>query len=249
MQKVSAVIITFNEERNIQRCLDSLVDVVDEIVVVDSYSTDRTKAICQASNVVFIQREWKGYSATKNFAHTKASFDWILSLDADEELSETLRTHLLKARMTGLSGAYRFARLTNYCGHWVYYGGWYPDKKVRLFHKNDAAWEGNFVHEELVLKEGIPITELAGDLYHFSYYTIEEHIQRSEKYARLGAEKIAAKGKSVFLKCIFSPVVRFIQMYFLKTGFLDGYYGFKIAMITAREVRLKYTWAAEKMKK
>lgn len=242
---ISAVIITFNEERNIQRCIDSLRDVADEIIVIDSFSTDKTKSICEQNKVTFIQTDWKGYSATKNFGHTRANSEWILSMDADEALSDSLKKEIVDAKKSGLKGAYRFPRLTNYCGTWIRHGGWYPDKKIRLFNRNEARWEGSFVHEELVVKEGVSITELKGDLLHYSYYTIEEHLQRSEKYAKLGAEKIAAKGKGVFLKSIFSPVVRFIQMYFFKAGFLDGYHGFKIAAITAREVRLKYKGAEE----
>jgi (heptosyl)LPS beta-1,4-glucosyltransferase len=240
---ISAVIITHNEERNIARCLNSLKGLADEIIVVDSFSSDQTKEICRSFSVNFISHEWEGYSGSKNFGNNQARYSWILSLDADEAISPELSNSLLEQKSKGFNAAYKFNRLTNYCGHWVRYGGWYPDKKIRLFHKDQASWKGNFVHEELVVNEGIPVEELKGDILHYSYYTIEEHLERSEKYARLGAEKIASKKTTSFLKPYLSAATRFIQMYLLKAGFLDGYYGWKIATITSREVFLKYNGA------
>ena len=222
--------------------------MADEIIVIDSFSSDRTKEICQSFSVNFISHAWQGYSGSKNFGNNQARFDWILSLDADEALSPALTESILAHKTKGLSGAYKFNRLTNYCGHWVRHGGWYPDKKIRLFHKQQAAWQGNFVHEELVVQTGIPLQELKGDILHYSYYTIQEHLERSEKYARLGAEKIASKKVPGALKPYLSAASRFIQMFVLKAGFLDGYYGWKIATITSREVFLKYS-GARKIKK
>lgn len=248
MQKISAIIITLNEERNIERCLQSLDKVADEIIVVDSFSTDKTKEICELYNVKFFPTEWKGYAETKNYAHTLAENDWILSIDADEELSDDLRFKILEIK-DNLNGSYRFHRLTNYCGKWIKHGGWYPDKKIRLFNRKEAKWEGNFVHEELIINKNVKVKDIPLNILHYSYYTIEEHQRRSEKYAKLAAEKIAAKNKNVGFKKIFSPISRFLQMYFLKLGFLDGYYGFVIAKITAREVKLKYKWADEILRK
>jgi glycosyltransferase involved in cell wall biosynthesis len=249
MHKLSVVIITLNEERNIERCLKSVQRVADDIVVVDSFSTDRTQQICDKYKVKFIQAAWLGYAETKNYANLLTQSDWVLSLDADEALSEELQVKIMDLKIAGFKGAYSFNRLTNYCGKWIKHGGWYPDKKIRLFNRNEAKWVGNFVHEELVVDKETDIKESPFDILHFSYYTIDEHKQRSEKYAQLGAEKIAAKGKSVKLKGIFSPIARFIQMYIFKLGFLDGYYGYKIAKITSHEVYLKYKWAGEILKK
>lgn len=240
---ITAVIITNNEERNIARCLESLRGIADEVIVVDSGSTDQTEAICHTLGATFIRQEWLGYSAQKNFGNSRAAHDWILSLDADEALSDILHGAILHHKKNGLQGAFRFNRLTNYCGHWVRHCGWYPDKKTRLFHRQQARWEGQFVHEELVVQAGISVTDLPGDLLHYSYYTVQEHRERSLKYARLGAEKIAAKKSTSFLKPHLSAATRFVQMYLLKAGFLDGWAGWKIATITAKETFMKYSLA------
>ncbi len=249
MHKLSVVIITLNEERNIERCLRSLQDVADEIVVVDSFSTDNTQSICEKYKAKFVQIKWLGYADTKNFANSIAQNDWILSLDADEVLSDELRSKISEIKNNGFSGAYRFNRLTNYCGKWIRNGGWYPDKKIRLFNRNEARWKGGFVHEELSLDENISVNEFPFNILHYSYYSVAEHVNRSEKYAQLGAEKIAQSGKNIYLKMIFSPAVRFIKMYFIQKGILDGYFGYKIAVITSREVFLKYKGALKILRK
>lgn len=233
MPTITAVVITLDEERNIQRCLDSVVGVVDEIIVLDSFSKDNTKAICESyENLRFEQREWQGYSASKNYANSLATSDYILSLDADEALSEELRTAILEVKPR-LHEAYRFARLTNYCGKWIRHSGWYPDFKVRLFPKNKATWEGDFVHETLKTDD-IQIETLSGDLLHYSYYSIQEHYERVEKYSLLAAQKKFKQGKQgSLLKGFFSALNRFIKIYFFKAGFLDGVSGLTIARISA----------------
>jgi len=238
---ISAVIITRDEERNIGRCIASLAGVADEVVVVDAESTDATRAIAERLGAKVAVRPWTDYSDQKNFANGLAEGPYILSMDADEALSPELTTSLLEAKRAGLHGAYRFNRLTNYCGTWVHHGGWYPDTKTRLFPKDGARWEGEHVHEELRLAPGTPVTTLEGDLLHWSYPSVEDHLARIERYSDLHARKLLAAGRRAGpLKRLLSPVVKFIQGYLFQLGFLDGRAGFHIAWYSARAVRLKY---------
>ena len=240
MQKISAVIITYNEEKNIERCLNSLVDIADEIIVVDSFSNDATKDICSRFNVTFIEAEWLGYSESKNFGIQQCRHSYILSLDADEEISESLKRSILDAKEKGLSSAYSCNRLSNYCGKWIRHGDWYPDRKMRLWNKTDGLWEGE-IHESVNLKKGIKIRHLKGDIHHFSYYTISEHIVQTNKYSSLSAINLFKKDKKAgFIKLVISPYIQFGRSYFIKLGFLDGFYGFTIALITAFGTFLKY---------
>ena len=190
--KISAVIITFNEEQNIGRCLDSLCDIVDEIVVVDSFSTDKTESICSDyEKVNFVKTEWKGYSETKNYGNKLANNDWVISLDADEALSEELAQNIKSLDLKN-EEAYEFNRLTNYCGKWVKHCGWFPDIKVRLMNKTNSSWEG-VVHESLIYKKPVSVKFISGYLHHFSYYKVSEHLERLKKYADLSAK--FAEGK------------------------------------------------------
>lgn len=240
MHKISAVIITFNEEKNIRRCLDSILGIADEIIIIDSYSTDNTKAICAEYQVNFIETDWLGYSKSKNFGIEKSQFPYILSLDADEALSETLKTQLLKEKEKGLKGAYAFNRLSNYCGKWIRHGDWYPDRKMRLWNKEDGEWEGE-IHESVRLKKGITVSRLKGDIHHYSYYNISEHINQINKYSSLSAKALHSKNKKAgVIKLVVSPFIQFGGSYVLKLGFLDGFEGFAIALITAFGTFLKY---------
>lgn len=234
MKGISAVIITFNEERNIARCIDSLADIASEVLVVDSFSNDRTIEIARKKGARVIQREWEGYAATKNYANSLVQNEYILSVDADEALSCHLKDSILKEKQRGLKGVYEFSRLTNYCGKWIRYGGWYPDRKIRLFPKDGSLWNGEFVHEKLSFS-GDPVkTTLKGDLLHYSYYTIQDHRLRIEKYSVLEAKKLQANRKRFFwVGLVLGPPLQFIKMYFLKAGFLDGYYGFAVAAMSA----------------
>jgi glycosyltransferase involved in cell wall biosynthesis len=241
VDRISAVIITFNEERNIGRCLRSLQDVVSDIVVVDSSSSDRTVAIAEELGARVVQRAWEGYSAQKNFANGLALHPHILSMDADEELSPKLKELLQEECRKGLKGAYRFPRLTNYCGTWVRHGGWYPDAKVRLFSREKARWVGEHVHEELQLDPVVPIIDLKADLLHYSYHTTGDHLERIERYSTLHARKMFEKGrKPTWVKRFLSPIAKFIQGYLFQGGFLDGRAGLDIARYSARAVRMKY---------
>lgn len=241
MSQLSAVIITFNEERNIERCIRSLNNVADEVIILDSFSTDRTPEICERLNVTFVQRKWEGYSASKNYLNGLANFPYLISLDADEELDESMRNHLISLKKTGVNAVLSMNRLTNYMGKWIYHSGWYPDVKVRVFPKEGSRWEGEFVHEELKYPSELPVIQLDGHLNHYSYYSFEDHRARADKYSALTALKFHKAGKKAsVLKPYLSAIGRFIGMYFIKLGFLDGKMGLKIALISAQSNVFKY---------
>lgn len=238
---LSAVIITKNEERNIERCLSSLTDVADEIIVIDSFSTDRTEEICKKYGAVFIQHPFEGHIQQKNFAIDSANNDWILSLDADEALTEELKSSILKAKENPSFLGYRMNRLTNYCGHWVKYCGWYPDTKVRLVNRNNARWEGVNPHDRLDMKSNEPTGFLEGDLLHYSYYTREDHLKQIEYFGNIAAKELFDRGgKTNFVMILAKVVAQFIKSYFLKLGVLDGPTGFTISRLSAYATYRKY---------
>ncbi len=239
--KISATIITLNEERNIGRCIDSLKAVADEIIVLDSLSTDKTEEICRNRGVRFEQRAWEGYSASKNVLNNLASHDYILSIDADEAVDDQLSKALLEIKKNSTPQIYNVNRLTNYCGKWIKHSGWYPDVKTRLFPKEESYWEGEYVHEELIYPKNLDVIQLEGHLEHYSYYNYIDHRARADKYSALTAQKMFHKGKKAsVIKPYLSALGRFIAMYILKVGFLDGKMGFKIAQISAQSNVFKY---------
>jgi glycosyltransferase involved in cell wall biosynthesis len=243
MNMLSVVIITLNEARNLPRCLASVAGIADEVVVLDSFSTDETVAIAEAAGARVVQQAFAGYVAQKNDAVALASHSWVLSLDADEALSEELKVALLKfKREASQHDAYRFSRLTNYCGTWIKHCGWYPDKKVRLFRKDAGAWIGENLHEawELTNASGAYGT-LNGDLLHYSYYTLSEHIRQFDKFTEIAARTAVANGKDCsILKVWLAPKWRFFQDYILKLGILDGYAGYLVCKFSAVAAQLKY---------
>lgn len=241
--RLSAVIITFNEERNIARCLQSLASVADEIIVIDSYSTDGTKEICEKFGVRFVEQAWGGYSKSKNFGNALATGDYILSIDADEALSETLQRSIIEFKKAPTHDVYSLNRLTDYCGKWIRFGGWYPDLKKRLFKKEIASWDG-IVHEELVIRSNHTSAKLAGDILHYSFPTVDTHIQKSIKYAYLIAQRDVEQGKqrSQLIHGMFKPIFSFFKQYIMRLGFLDGYYGFVLACISSFEIFMRYTF-------
>ncbi len=241
MVNLSVVIITFNEEKNIERCIKSVRSVADEIVIVDSYSTDKTEEICLKEGVKFVKHKFEGHIEQKNWAITQASFPHILSLDADEELSEELIKSIIKVKNNWDKDGYTMNRLTNYCGKWIKHCGWYPDIKLRLWDSSKGEWGGVNPHDKYELKEGCSQTHLKGDLYHFSYYTIQQHIAQSNKFTDILAQAMFNKGKrSSLFKILINPIVKFIKDYFILLGFLDGYYGYLICRISAHATFLKY---------
>lgn len=242
MDKISAVIITLNEERNIERCIKSVLAVADEILVIDSLSTDKTTAIAESFGVKVIKQSFLGHIEQKNFAKNQAAHVWVLSLDADEALSDQLRDSILEEKTLGLSGGYSMNRLTNYCGKWIKHSGWYPDVKLRLFRKDDGGWTGVNPHDRYVLSSGSTLKHLPGDLLHYSFYTMEEHRAQIEKFSTISSQAKYAKGiRSNVLKVWVKPAAKFLKSFVLKRGFLDGYYGWIIATYSAYATYLKYS--------
>ena len=245
MSKLSAVIITLNEEKNIGRCIDSVKDIADEVLVVDSGSTDKTEEICKGKGARFIYNKWIGYIEQKNFANEQAQHPFILSIDADEAVSEKLARSILEAKELAFADAdgYEMNRLTNYCGKWIRHGGWYPDRKLRVFHRDKFEWSGEKIHEIMKAKvEDTRIKRLDGDLLHYSYYNISEHIAQANHFTNLTAEVAISKGKKApFIKVLCSPAVKFCRDYFFKLGFLDGYYGYIVCRISAQATFMKYS--------
>lgn len=240
MHQLSVVIITLNEAKNIAKCLQAALYVADEIIVYDSFSTDDTCEIAQQLGAKVFQGKWQGYSASKNLANEKASYDWILSLDADEVLSKTLQDDILKLKKNGLQTA-SFKRLTNYCGSWIKHCGWYPDIKLRLFNRKQMQWQG-LIHEELesIHHEKIVPILLQGDCLHYSYYTVEEHYKQTEKFSSLSAQSLFEKGtKTNLITMYLAPIFKFIKMYFIQLGFLDGYYGYVVCKISSNAIYLR----------
>jgi glycosyltransferase involved in cell wall biosynthesis len=245
MNSISVVIITFNEENNIKRCLESILPIADEVIVVDSFSTDRTKEIADHYGAKFFLRTWEGYSSAKNFGNEKATKDWILSLDADEALDEILLNSLKEFKTQIIKDeAFEVNRLTNYCGYWVRYCGWYPDRKLRLWRKGEGAWNG-VLHEEIVLKKSIKIVPLKGNLLHYSFPSINHHVKTLNSYSDVAAKELAKKNKKIFVlyHLIANPAFTFVRKYFFRLGFLDGYYGFVICVLSATANFLKYAKA------
>lgn len=243
MNQLSVVVITFNEENNLSRCLESVKDIADEIIVVDSYSTDKTIEIATSYGAKIYYQQFLGYGAQKNFANQLSTHDWILSLDADEELTPTLSNNIAAIKKAPSYNAYQFSRLTNYCGKWIKHSGWYPDKKIRLFNKTKGAWYSEQVHEHWELYDKTEKTgELKGDLLHYSYYSISDHIIRIEKFTELSSRAAVASGKKCsLLKLWLIPKWNFFRDYVIKLGFLDGMAGYTICKLTYYTYFVKYT--------
>lgn len=240
MIKLSAVIITLNEERNIARCIESLKLVADEILVVDSLSKDKTRELCESYGVRFVEQKFLGYVEQKNFALNLCQYDHVLSLDADEALDEKLQQEILKIKNNFIHDGYEFNRLTQYNGFWVRHCGWYPDTKIRLVKKSKSKWVGNNPHDTLVV-EG-QVSKIDGDLLHYSYDSISAHVLQTNKFSTIEARSLIEKGKrATMFKIVTRPPFQFFKDYILKKGFLDGHYGFIICFINSLYVLLKYS--------
>jgi hypothetical protein len=239
MNRVSACVITLNEEENLSRALASLVGIADEIVVVDSGSIDRTEEIARQHGAQFFTRAWTNYADQKNFAAECATNDWILSLDADEELSSPLHTSLWNWKKHPPSDAvYEMARHTFYLGAWIAHSGWYPDFQRRLYRRDAAEFSG-LVHESLRF-EGKP-GRLPGDILHYTVRSFAEHEANVERYTTLAAQQMFAQGKRSWRGTLwFATPWSWFQNFVLRGGFLDGHRGALIAQMAARSVRLKY---------
>ncbi len=242
MPQISVVIITYNEERNIARCLESVASVADEIVVLDSFSKDRTKEICASYGVKFYEHAFDGHIQQKNRAITYATHPYILSLDADEALDDTLKSSILAVKANWTHDGYYMNRLTNYCGHWVRHCNWYPDTKLRLWDSRKGSWTGINPHDKYELKEGDRNTKhIKGDILHYSYYSVEDHYRQVEYFTNIASKAFVEAGKKAPLyKLLLNPVAKFIDHYLLHLGFLDGKAGYLISKISAYATYLKY---------
>ncbi len=241
MHELSVCIITYNEEKNIRRCLESVRDIADEIIVVDSYSEDKTKDICREYDIKFIENRFDGYIEQKNFILKFASYNYVLSIDADEALSKELKNSIANVKKNWISDGYSMNRLTNYCGKWVKHSGWYPDKKIRLFKKNKAKWGGINPHDKLIMKDGSSVSHLNGDLLHYSYYSIDDHLKQIENFTDISSKALFKTGKkSNLLKLYLSPVAKFVRDYLINFGFLDGKTGYTICRLSALANYRKY---------
>lgn len=237
--KISATIITLNEQDNLPRALQSL-GCCDEIVVVDSGSTDRTVEVARGFGARVIERDWPGYARQKNFAAEQASHDWILALDADECLSEELQRELAEIQRRG-SGfdAYSCPRLAQYRGKWIRHSGWYPDRKVRFYDRRKARWVGGYVHESVRVDGSVGT--LDGDLLHYTCSSFARHVESVNRYTTLAAHEMAAAGCGVSMtRLLAAPPWAFVRTYLLQRGFLDGREGLLIASMAAFYVFAKY---------
>ena len=236
--KISATIITLNEEKNIARALKSL-DWVDEIIVVDSGSTDATEKICKEAGAKFISVEWPGYVAAKNMALAAATGDWVLSIDADEEVTPELRDEILKEiKSPDVAQGYFVPRKNHYLGKWIKRCGWYPDYQLRFWERERGHWQGGRVHESVKV-EG-RVVPLNKAINHFSYESISAHLKTIDKYTDLIARDKFEKGKKVsFFGLFFAAPLHFLKLYVLRGGFLDGLRGLLVSAMGAHYNFLK----------
>ncbi|MCP3916359.1 MAG: glycosyltransferase family 2 protein [bacterium] len=238
--RLSACIIAKDEEARIEACLASLA-FCDEIIVVDSHSTDRTAAICAAAGARVVARDWPGFGPQKAFAVSAAAYDWVLCLDADERVSDELRSAIEGVRDAGFPGhaGWSMPRCSQYLGRWIRHGSWYPDLQMRLFDRRRGNWNDAPVHEKVLLEGSVG--RLAGDLEHLPYERLDDHLRTIDKYTTLMAESQHARGKRAGVHhLVFNPLARFLKFYVLRLGFLEGWRGFLLACLAAHYVRLKY---------
>ena len=240
MVKLSAVVITLNEADNIARCLNSVKSIADEIVVVDSYSSDDTTQIAKDLGAKVIQNPFEGFIQQRKFSIAQAQFEHVLALDADEWLSSELQDEIRQIKTKWQYQGYYLSRKNNFGGKWIKYGAWYPNFRLRLFDRSFIANGGSNPHEVILPKEGAITSKLKGHLYHLAFNSIEDRYQTINNYTSTAALILFEQGKKPnWLKIIFKPLFRFISEYLFKLGFLDGYYGFVIAKSSANYVYLR----------
>ena len=240
--ELSIVIITYNEEQNIARCLDSVAGLSKDVVVVDSYSTDKTREICLEKGVRFLEHKFDGHIEQKNYAITQAKSQYVLSLDADEALTEELKETILNIRYSWEQDSYSFNRLTNFCGTWIKHCGWYPDKKLRLWDTTKGSWGGENPHDKVIMKKETTTKHVDLDILHYSFYTIAQHLKQIEYFTEISSKAAFSNGKtSSQFKIFYKSTFKFFRDYILKLGFLDGYHGYVVCKNSAYAKRLKYT--------
>lgn len=249
---ISAIIISLNEAERIEDCLKSLQGIVDEIILVDNGSNDETVAIAKQYGAKVFYQNWLGYGPQKNFAISHTSHNYILQIDCDERIDETLAQSILQLKKQGLRGAYEIPFLHNYYGKFIHYGLQFPDKKLRLWNKQHFVWDNKEVHESLLMPNNYPVTKLKGFMLHFTYTTLEQHIAKSNRYSTEGANQLFAKGKkNHWWKMWASPLFTFLNAYLFNLGLLDGWHGFIIAKMEASTTFMKYAklWEMNSTKK
>lgn len=241
---LSAVVITKNEERNIAGCIHSLKKITDESVVVDSFSDDATCIIAAQAGAKVIQHNFEGHIQQKNWAKDQAQNDYVLSLDADETLSDELSNAISREKNHFTADGYTMNRLNFYCGRAVKTCGWYPDRKLRLWNRKKGEWRGRNPHDRFEMYPGSSVQHLQGDILHNTYPTHESFLKQVDKFASISAQELKSENAVyLFLKMIFSPPFRFFKTYLMKLGFTDGTVGLIICYHQAREVLLKYSRA------
>lgn len=242
MPQLSVVIITYNEESHIAQCIGSVRAVADEIIVLDSYSSDQTAVIARSLGATVYQEKFRGYIDQKNLALQLAKNDYVLSLDADEELDDTLTAAILEEKKSFSARAYTMKRCTNFCGHFIRHGNWYPDYKLRLFDKKIATWGGFNPHDRIELQKGIEAKKLNGDILHYSFDSMDDLVKQNYRLSSIAASSLYVKGKKTsWLKLLINPTWAFINGYLLRGGFLDGADGFFIAIHNAHYVFQKHS--------
>jgi len=238
--EIAAIVVCFNEEENIGACLESL-QWCDEIVVVDSFSTDRTVEISGRYTNKIFQRAWTGYRDQKAFAHSRATKEWVILVDSDERVPAELREEILSALAADRNRyvAYTVPRLVYYLGRWWWRGGWYPDYDVRVF-KRELAWWGGLDPHERIFVEG-PTRRLRNPLYHYSYRDIADHLNRINRFTQLSAQELKNAGKRWrWRDSLVHPPFRLFRSFVWKRGFLEGNCGFFVAATAAFYVFIKY---------
>ena len=241
MMPLSVVIITFNEEKNIGRCLDSIKEVADEILVLDSLSTDNTVSIAREKGAIVHLQSFLGYIEQKNKALSYATHDFVLCLDADEAIDPILEKAIMELKNNFGSPGYTMNRCTNYCGKFIRHGSWYPDVKLRLFNKTMAQWGGINPHDTVVLTAAQPTQHIKGDILHYSFHSLDEHILQNNKFSTISADAYFKRGKrSNWFKIIVNPFWAFMKCYFFRLGILDGFLGLIIAGNVAHLTFMKY---------
>lgn len=241
--KISACIIAFNEEKNIAPAIKS-VDWADEILLVDSDSTDRTREIAASLGAKVLRQKWLGFAKQKQFAIDNAAFDWILSLDADERISPELKSEICSLKLlpeNDLADGYKIPRLSFYMNRPIRHGGWHPDWQMRFFNRSKGAWSDVIIHESFKLRNGAKTGKLSGDIFHYSIENAAHHNRMiAERYAPLAARQMFERGRTTSpLKIATASLTTFLQTYIVKLGFLDGLAGFAIARFAAHHAFLK----------
>lgn len=241
MAALSVVVITLNEAAQIGRCLDSVRAIADEIVILDSGSTDDTVKIAQECGATVHSSPFSGYIEQKNKALQYATHSMVLCLDADEALDETLISSIQTIKAHPEHRAYRMNRCTNYCGTFIRHGSWYPDSKIRLFDKRIAQWGGINPHDKVIVEQGVSVGTLKGDILHYSYRNMEEHILQNNRFSTIAARQYYQSGKKAgVLKLWLSPAWAFIHSFIVRGGFRDGFLGLVIARNIAHLTFMKY---------